>query len=135
MAPPQSRHCEGVFYDPRRSGGGQNRRAGDRPKSYEGEVMLGLTRWCIEHRRRVAVLWVAVAIVATVLAQAAGRHYATNFTLPGTESQRVLDLLQREFPAQSGDQDTVVWHTSQGTVLSASVRRTIAPLLSKVATM
>jgi RND superfamily putative drug exporter len=89
----------------------------------------------LAHRRTVAIAWVALAILATVLAQAAGRQYATNFTLPGTEAQRALDLLQREFPAQSGDVDTIVFHTSQGTVDSAAVRGAITPLLAAVQRM
>jgi RND superfamily putative drug exporter len=97
--------------------------------------MLGLARWCIAHRKRVAIGWVAVAIVATVLAQAVGRNYATNFSLPGTEAQRALDLLQHEFKAQSGDIDTIVFHSSQGTVDSPAVGGAIAPLLAKVQTM
>ena len=35
----------------------------------------------------------AVAIVATVLAQAAGRNYANNFSLPGTEFNTASKLL------------------------------------------
>jgi putative drug exporter of the RND superfamily len=97
--------------------------------------VIGLTRWCLAHRRRVAIAWVAVAIVATVLAQAAGRNYATNFSLPGTESQRAVDVLQREFPAQSGDVDSIVFHTSQSTVDSAAVRGAITPLLASVQKM
>ena len=63
--------------------------------------MLKVTRWCIAHRRRVFVAWIAVAVLTTVAASAAGRNYATNFSLPGTESQRALDLLKKEFPAQA----------------------------------
>ena len=58
-------------------------------------TLLGLVRWCIAHRHQVVIGWVAVAVVATVLAGAVGRQYATNFSLPGTESQRASDLLTR----------------------------------------
>ncbi|MGB0093852.1 MAG: MMPL family transporter [Solirubrobacteraceae bacterium] len=97
--------------------------------------MLGLARWCIGHRRRVVIAWVAIAIIASVLAQAAGRNYSTNFSLPGTEAQRALDLLTHEFKTQSGDADTVVFHTSQGTVDSPSVRNEMVPLLARVSKM
>jgi len=97
--------------------------------------VLRLTRWCLAHRRSVAIAWVAVAIITTVLAQAVGRHYANNFTLPGTEAQRALDLLQSDFKAQSGDVDTIVFHTSQSTVDSAAVRGAITPLLASVQKM
>jgi RND superfamily putative drug exporter len=95
--------------------------------------MLGLTRWCIAHRSRVVVAWLFIAVATTVLAGAVGRQYANNFTLPGTEAQRVLNLLTSEFKAQSGDQDQIVWHTSAGTLDSPAVRAAIEPLLAKVA--
>jgi RND superfamily putative drug exporter len=66
-----------------------------------------------------------------LIAGAVGRHYATDFSLPGTESQHVVDLLNSEFRAQSGDTDTIVWHTPSGTVDAANVRNQIEPLLAK----
>jgi RND superfamily putative drug exporter len=97
--------------------------------------MLGLSRWCISHRRLVVVGWILVAVITTVIAGAVGRHYATDFSLPGTESQHVVDLLNSEFPAQSGDVDTIVWHTPSGTVDAANVRNQIEPLLAKATKM
>jgi RND superfamily putative drug exporter len=97
--------------------------------------VLALARWCIAHRRRVVIAWIVIALGASVIAQAAGRNYSTNFTLPGTESQRAQNLLSSEFTAQGGDQDTIVWHTSQGTVFSPTVQQTMTTLLTQVATM
>ncbi len=94
--------------------------------------MLGLVRWCITHRRRVVVGWIAFAILASVVAQAVGRNYASSFTLPGTESQRATNLLSNEFKTQSGDVDTIVLRTSQGTIDSRAVRAAIVPLLTRV---
>jgi putative drug exporter of the RND superfamily len=97
--------------------------------------MIGLSRWCIAHRRWIIVSWVLIAVVTTVIATAVGRQYANNFTLPGTESQRVLNLLSSHFPAQSGDVDTIVFHTSTGTVDDPAVRDAIVPLLARVGQM
>jgi len=94
--------------------------------------VLKVTRWCIAHRRRVFIAWVAIAILTTFLASAAGRNYATNFSLPGTESQRALDLLKQEFPAQSGDVDTIVFHTTNGTVADPAVKAAMTKLLAQV---
>ncbi len=94
--------------------------------------MLGLTRWCISHRRRVVVGWILIALATTVVASAVGRQYATNFSLPGTESQHVLDLLQKQFPAQSGDVDTIVFHNALGRIDDPDVRARITPLLEQV---
>src|SRR5262249_843493 len=72
------------------------------------------------------------AVLATAAAGAAGRNYATNFSLPGTESQRALDLLKKEFPAQSGDVDTIVFHNANGTVHDPQVQAAITKLLDQV---
>jgi RND superfamily putative drug exporter len=76
-----------------------------------------------------------VAVLATVIASAVGRQYATDFSLPGTESQHVVDLLNREFRAQSGDVDTIVFHTATGTVHDPAVRNAVTPVLERVAKM
>ena len=94
--------------------------------------MLKLTRWCIAHRGRVFVVWLVVAILTTVAAGAAGRNYATNFSLPGTQSQKALDLLKKEFPAQSGDVDTIVFHTANGTVDDPQVKTAMTKLFDQV---
>lgn len=94
--------------------------------------MLALARWCIAHRRRVVAIWIVLAIAVSVIAQAAGRDYANNFSLPGTQAQRAIDLLEQKFPSQSGDLDQIVWHTSSGTVDAQAVKAAIEPLLAEV---
>jgi putative drug exporter of the RND superfamily len=94
--------------------------------------MRGLARWCMAHRRRVVVAWVAVAITTTVLAQVVGPNYVSVFSLPGTQSQRASDLLKREFKAQSGDVDTIVFHVPSGTVDSPKVQSAMTPLFNSV---
>jgi RND superfamily putative drug exporter len=94
--------------------------------------MLALARWCTTHRRRVVLGWIVIAVSMSLLAQAAGRDYANNFSLPGTEAQRAIDLLQQRFPSQSGDLDQIVWQVHSGSVHAADVRSAIDPLLAKV---
>jgi RND superfamily putative drug exporter len=95
--------------------------------------VLKVTRWCIRHRRQVFAAWLVIAIATTVLASAAGRNYATNFSLPGTESQKARDLLTHEFPAQSGDVDTIVFRVSNGTIDEPHIQEAITKLLDQVA--
>ncbi|MGA2470889.1 MAG: MMPL family transporter [Solirubrobacteraceae bacterium] len=96
--------------------------------------MVGAARWCIRHRRLVVIAWLAIAVITSALAQAVGRDYATNYSLPGTQSQQALDLLTRDFGAQSGDKDTLVFHVSRGTIEAPWVRRAMTPLLARVST-
>jgi RND superfamily putative drug exporter len=94
--------------------------------------MRRLARWCMTHRRRVVVGWIAVAVLVSVLAHAIGPSYSSVFGIPGTESQRARELLKHEFPAQGGDVDTIVFHVTQGTVDAPAVRTSIVPLLAHV---
>ncbi len=102
------------------------------PKPRREGMMRRLVGWCIAHRRRVVVAWVAVAVLTTLLATAVGRHYSTDFTLRGTESQQARDLLARQFPSQSGDIDTIVYRVATGSVDDSRVRAAITRLLSEV---
>ncbi|MGZ4225400.1 MAG: MMPL family transporter [Solirubrobacteraceae bacterium] len=97
-------------------------------------MLQRVARWSVAHRRRVMIGWVAIAVLTTVVAGSVGRDYATNFTLPGTESQRATDQLTREFKAQSGDADTIVFHVSHGTIDAPAVRKAIEPILGRVST-
>ncbi len=95
--------------------------------------MLKLARWCIAHRRPVIVTWVAIAILTTVLAGVAGRQYSTNFSLPGTDTQRAFDLVKRDFRSASGDTDTIAFHVRSGTIDAPAVRGAVSSLLARVA--
>lgn len=95
--------------------------------------MIGLSRWCMRHRLWVVIGWLLIAVATNFAASAVGRHYATNFTLPGTQSQRVADLLTSQFKAQSGDVDTIVFRYTRGRYDAPAAKAAIEPLLAKVA--
>jgi RND superfamily putative drug exporter len=95
--------------------------------------MLTLTRWTIAHRRIVVISWIVLAVGVLALSQAVGKRNANNFSLPNTDSQRAVDLLQNRFPAQAGDADQIVFRTRTGTLDDASVRAVIAPALARIA--
>src|SRR5947199_1948114 len=95
--------------------------------------MTSLARWCFRHRRVVVAGWFVALLVLGGLAGSAGTDYRNSFTLPDTESQRAISLLEREFPAQSGERDTIVVHTRSGTVHDSAVRARIEAMLGRVA--
>jgi RND superfamily putative drug exporter len=94
--------------------------------------MLTWTRWMIRHRSLVLVAWIVFAGVLLGLSQGLGSRSANNFSLPNTDSQHAVDLLQSRFPAQAGDADQIVFHPLGGTLTDASVRSTIAPLVARI---
>src|SRR2546425_2871316 len=95
--------------------------------------MLKLTRWTIAHRRIVVVAWIVLAVGVLALSQAVGKRNANNFSLPNTDSQRAVDLMQSRFPAQAGDSDQIVFRTRTGKLTDASAHAAIAPMLVRVA--
>src|SRR4051794_21262541 len=96
-------------------------------------VIARLAAWTIRHRRIVLISWVILLIAVSFGARAVGTRQATNFSLPGTDTQRALDLLEREFPAQAGDTDQIVFRTTSGPVDAPGVRAQISPMLRQVA--
>jgi putative drug exporter of the RND superfamily len=94
--------------------------------------MLRLTRWTMAHRRIVIALWIALAVGLLAGSQAIGSRNSNDFSLPGTSSQRAVDLLQTRFAAQAGDADQIVFRARAGTVTAPEVRRVVTPLLARI---
>jgi RND superfamily putative drug exporter len=94
--------------------------------------LLKLARWSTTHRLYVAIGWVVLLIAVNAVAQSAGTEYSNNFTLPNSDAQRASDLLQRSFPAQAGDRDTIVYKVSSGSVLDPAVRSRMEAMFSQV---
>jgi RND superfamily putative drug exporter len=94
--------------------------------------MLKLARWSTTHRKSVLFGWIALLVIVNALAQSAGTSYSNNFTLPNSDAQRASDLLQRSFPAQAGDRDTIVYKVSSGTVEDAAVKARMSTTFARV---
>jgi RND superfamily putative drug exporter len=73
-----------------------------------------LAAWSYRHRRRAIAAWVAVLVAVTGAAAAVGSDYHNDFSLPGTESQRVQDALERRAPDRAGDSIQLVFHDAGG---------------------
>ncbi|MEV6836519.1 MMPL family transporter [Streptomyces sp. NPDC051133] len=95
--------------------------------------MADLARWCVRHRLIAVLLWLLAFGGATAAAAVAGSAYSDDYEVPGTESGRAAELLQEGFPGLGGDGDTVVWHTTTGTVRAAAVEQTMTRTLGRIA--
>jgi putative drug exporter of the RND superfamily len=94
--------------------------------------VLKLARWSTSHRKYVALGWVVLLVAVNALAHSAGTTYSNNFTLPGSDAQRAADLLQRSFPTQAGDRDTIVFKVGSGSVQDAAVRARMSGMFAAV---
>ncbi|WP_405543379.1 MMPL family transporter [Streptomyces phaeochromogenes] len=95
--------------------------------------MAALARWCVQHRLVAVLLWLLAFGGITAAAAVTGTAYSNDYEAPGTESGRASQLLQDGFPGLGGDSDTVVWHTTAGTVRAADVEQTMSHTLDKIA--
>jgi RND superfamily putative drug exporter len=95
--------------------------------------MLKLTRWTTSHRRLVVLAWIVLAAGVLGASQTVGQRNANNFSLPNTDSQRAVDLLQSRFPAQAGDADQIVFRARTGMLTDAPTRAVVTPLLLRIA--
>src|SRR6185437_12877435 len=71
--------------------------------------LFRLGRWCFGHRRLVVAGWVVVIAVLAVVALSVKQPTTNSFSIPGTESQQALDLLNQKFPGTGGAQAQVVF--------------------------
>jgi RND superfamily putative drug exporter len=89
--------------------------------------------WAAGHRRLILLGWIVALVGALGVSSAVGTNYGNSFSLKGTDSQRAVDLLKRNFPAQSGDSDQIVLHARSGSVTAAAVQARVTPVLAQVA--
>ncbi len=77
-------------------------------------VLYRLGRWAVRRRRVVAAAWALGAVLLFASGQLLGSGFSDDWRVPGTEAQRAHDLLVERFPAASGTDATVVFHTPEG---------------------
>ncbi|MEU9571527.1 MMPL family transporter [Streptomyces massasporeus] len=94
--------------------------------------MAALARWCVQRRLLSVMLWLLAFAGVAAGAAVAGTTYSNDYQVPGTESGRASELLHEGFPRLGGDSDTVVWHTTSGSVRAADVEQTMTRTLDRI---
>lgn len=108
----------------------------ERPSSSDHRVPLlsRLGRWSFRHRRAVVGSWLLGLVAVVAISSAWGAKFNSSLDLPGTDSQAALTLLQKNFPAASGERDQVVIQAMHGvSVRSPQVRTAVSNALADVA--
>jgi RND superfamily putative drug exporter len=80
----------------------------------------------------VILLWVAALVGVGAGGRIAGNSYSEVFSLPHTESNKVIELMDKAVHDQSGESDQVVWHTDSGSVRDAAVRERMTGVLDEI---
>jgi RND superfamily putative drug exporter len=94
-----------------------------------------LARWArfaIRNPWRVIAVWVAVIVLVGIAGNRLGGEYVNQFTVPGSDSQAALDLLNDRFPDAAGDTASLVFQTPAG-VTDPAARAGIDAVLDQAA--
>src|SRR6187551_1236546 len=94
--------------------------------------MRSFATWCTGHRKTVILGWIVALIGAGMLSGSVGSDFSEDFKLPASDSQEAFDLLETEFPAQSGDTATIVYKAPGG-VEAAGVKAKMEGVFASVA--
>jgi len=126
---PESGAGAGAGADP-----GQGPPVGHLPPGAGSGVFERIAAFSARRRWWALVLWVAVLVGTQVLAAGVGDAYRNDFSLPGTDSQRALEVMQKHGSVQAGDSVQIVLHDEGGDgVRATAVRKRVEPMLKKVA--
>ncbi|MEV7677106.1 MMPL family transporter [Streptomyces sp. NPDC088341] len=84
-----------------------------------------LGRLAFRRRRFVVLIWIALLAAVTTGAGSVSGTTTDNFTLPGTQSQQAIDLLEKEFPqaSASGATARVVFEAPDGRKLTSAAHK------------
>src|SRR5262245_41219154 len=96
-------------------------------------LLFRLGRASYRRRGLVVIIWLVALGALGAGAFAFKGTTSSNFTMPGTESQRAIDALQREFPEASGATGTIVVSTQDGSQLTTPANQTTLAALVREA--
>ncbi|MFM9588108.1 MMPL family transporter [Streptomyces scabiei] len=88
-------------------------------------LLYRLGRFAFRRRRLVLLLWIVVLAVVGIGSASVSGTTSDQFTIPGTQSQKALDLLDKEFPqaSASGATARVVFEAPDGQRLTSGANR------------
>ncbi len=81
-------------------------------------LLQRLGAFCARHHRLVIAAWLVLAVGLGVTAGKLGTETNDNVSLPGTDSQRAADVLERDFPAAQNGANPIVLRAPAGARLT-----------------
>jgi RND superfamily putative drug exporter len=95
-------------------------------------ALYRLGRWCARHPGRLIAAWLVVLVAALGAAATWGEASSDGMEIPGTESQRAIDLLEARFPDAAGGRARVVFAASAGRVTDPPLRAAAQATLAQI---
>ncbi len=96
-------------------------------------ALAKLASFAVTRRRWVILAWVLLLGSMGAVGKAYPALYSNSISIPGAESFRAADILDREFPSEAGDLDQIVVHTANGQVTDPATRKRVDEMLAQVA--
>jgi len=81
-------------------------------------LLARIGRSTYRHRWATLLAWLFVLVAVTSLSVAFSKPESTQFSVPGTQSQQAMDLLEQRFPAASGATGQMVFAAPAGSTLN-----------------
>ena len=75
--------------------------------------------------------WVVLIALIAVLSNTVGASFQSAFTLPGSESQTAIQLLEEKFPEAAGDTATLVFQARDGSLTDPAVQSEIEAIIAE----
>jgi RND superfamily putative drug exporter len=95
-------------------------------------LLASIARALSAHWKRGLVGLVATIVVIGAIAGAGGGASQGDFAIPGTESQKALDLLEAKLPGAAGVTSQIVYTTKDGKLTDAGKKQAITDSLASV---
>jgi RND superfamily putative drug exporter len=93
--------------------------------------MRRFATWTTGHRKTVIFGWIAALIVIGAIAGSKGADYSEEFKLPTSDSTEAYELLEDNFPQQSGGTAQIVFKAAEG-VESPQVKKKMEAVFEQV---
>ena len=77
-------------------------------------VLYRLAKFCVRRRFYVLVAWLVAVIALVAISHRLGENTNDNLSLPGTDSQRATNALEKSFPDQANGSSPIVLHAASG---------------------
>lgn len=95
-------------------------------------LLARLGRFAFRRRRLVVIIWIAVLGVVGFGAVALSGSTSDTFSIPGTESQQAINLLDHRLPQANGASGRIVFAAPEGHSLSPAQQATVRRVITEV---
>ena len=93
--------------------------------------MRSFATWTTGHRKTVIISWIVALFAMIAISGTVGADFSEEFSLPDSDSKEALDLLEEQFPAQSGEVAQIVFKAGTG-VDAPTVKRKMERVFAEV---